>query len=77
MGTSFEEYPEDIKPITKNCKSCRFFCPYVYEYEEDEPRDWIPSDYGECRRFPPKIVPDEESGFPVVNETSWCGEFDI
>lgn len=77
MSATFEEYSDNNKPITKNCKSCRYFCPYVYDYSEDESGDWIASDYGECRRFPPRAVAAEEIGFPVVLETSWCGEFDI
>ena len=73
-------YPEDFnanRKIEKHCKNCRHFCAYIYEYDTDEPYDQLASDYGECRRFPPKLVPAEESGFPVVEETMWCGEFDI
>ena len=77
MGTH-DEYPEQFDPkLTKSCKNCRFFCPYVYEYDTDEPSDLAVSDYGECRRFPPKLVAAEENGFPVVEENMWCGEFDI
>lgn len=53
------------------CKQCRFFVPYIYEFDSHN----IPSDFGECRRFPPERVPAEEVGFPVVEDTSWCGEF--
>lgn len=79
MGTTFEEYPEGVThpKLEKRCKHCRHFCPFVYEYDADEPNDQLVSDFGECRRFPPKAVPAEESGFPVVEETSWCGEFDF
>lgn len=72
-----EEYPDEKKKMEKRCKSCRYFCPYVYDFGEDEPNGGMVSDYGECRRFPPKLVADEESGFPVVEENAWCGEFDF
>jgi len=80
MGIELEEWPEDVKNNQKperRCKNCRHFCPYVYEYDDDVDSDLMLSDYGECRRFPPKAVPSEESGFPIVEETMWCGEFDI
>jgi len=80
MGTTFYEYPEGTQAspkANKCCKNCRHFCAYIYEIDNDEPEDILVSDYGECRRFPPKIVHPEERGFPVVEETSWCGEFDI
>lgn len=57
----------------KCCKKCLYFVPYVYEFDDIH----MDSDYGECRRFPPKPVPTEECGFPVVEDTKWCGEFRI
>jgi hypothetical protein len=75
-----EEWPEGTDPnpkLIKSCKNCRHFCPYVYEFDTDTPSEQLVSDYGECRRFPPKLVPAEDNGFPVVEETSWCGEFDF
>ena len=47
--------------------------PYIYEFDDTS----IPTDYGECRRYPPKCVQDEEIGFPVVQDNKWCGEFSI
>ena len=80
MAETTKEWPDDIKQHpahTKCCKNCRNFCPYIYEFDTNEPDNRLVSDYGECRRFPPKPVPSEESGFPVVHEDCWCGEFDF
>ena len=80
MGTTIDEYPKDMPANPrpdKCCKICRHFCPYVYEFDADEPQDQLVSNYGECRRYPPKAISEEESIFPVVEETRWCGEFDI
>lgn len=74
-----EEFDGHIEPTAnkKCCKNCKHFCPIVYEYDDNESSYIDETDYGECRRFPPKPVPAEESGFPVVEHTTWCGEFDI
>ncbi len=79
MGTTIDEYPEgfETQRPPKSCKHCRHFCPYIYEFDTDEPDDQLVSDYGECRRFPPKAVSAEEVGFPIVEENTWCGEFDF
>lgn len=83
MGTTINEYPEGLDPYACNkcCKNCRYFCPYVYEFDIDQSlpdaEDQLVSDYGECRRYPPKTVGPQETAFPVVNENAWCGEFDI
>lgn len=71
------DWDDDGRKNDMRCKSCRHFCPYVYELDADDDDDQLLSDYGECRRFPPKRVPAEESGFPIVDESMWCGEFDI
>lgn len=79
MGT-FDEFTQEFSSDPrkeKKCKNCRHFCPYIYEYDHDAPYDQLSSDYGECRRFPPKVMPPEDSGFPVVEDDMWCGEFDI
>lgn len=55
----------------RRCKNCRFFSPIMYKFDDTE----LESDYGECRRFPPKAVPEEEQGFPIISEDCWCGEF--
>ena len=56
-----------------SCKNCRFYAPDFYEIDDDS----IESDFGECHRFPPKNVSAEERGFPLVENTTWCGEFDF
>ena len=54
----------DITPsnMEAKCKNCRFFHTYS----------------GICRRYPP-FVPHGEPTYnwkwPIVNSTSWCGEF--
>jgi len=49
------------------CKTCRFFI----EHEND---------VGECRRFPPTVVMQQNhetrTVFPRVYENYWCGEHD-
>ncbi len=57
----------------KRCENCHFFVPYTYDFSGKE----VPCSYGECHRYPPRAVPEGECGFPVVIETSWCGEFRI
>lgn len=61
----------------KSCINCRHYRPYFYDLNVDNDADQLEADYGECRRFPPKLVAPEESGFPIVENSSWCGEFDI
>ena len=80
MGTTFEEYPDGISntpKFEKRCKNCKHYCAYTYEFDNNELDDNMVSDYGECRRFPPKVAPPEESGYPIVEEYMWCGEFDF
>jgi len=83
MGTTINEYPEGIEDnpkASKCCKNCRHFCPYVYEFDSDDDSDYMASDYGECRRFPPASADPHDtgcSGFPIVSENAWCGEFDF
>jgi hypothetical protein len=35
--------------------------------------------YGECRRFPPQVVRQQDgmigSDFPMIHPDGWCGEF--
>lgn len=65
---------EKIIPIPEEkCKQCRYWMPHIYEMDEDH----ISSEYGECRRFPPRAMGIEEGRFPITHEDSWCGEFDI
>jgi hypothetical protein len=71
------EIENDEKFLTKSCKKCRHFCPFIYELSDGDPNSVMESDYGECRRFPPKIVDQDESCFPVIHEEAWCGEFDF
>ena len=46
-----------------------------YTTEEYEVED-IPYErtFGHCRRFPPKRIDTNYSGFPVVEDDWWCGE---
>jgi hypothetical protein len=60
----------------KSCYNCRYYMPEYYNLDLDNDADQFEADYGECRRFPPKLVAPEETGFPIVENTSWCGEFD-
>lgn len=60
---------------TKCCSNCRYFQPYVYEFDDAD--DHFNAEYGECRRFPPKVVSSGENGFPVLESVMWCGEFDF
>lgn len=68
-----DEQPTITRMNNRVCKNCKHFCPFIYDFDDGG----IPTDYGECRRFPPKRVPAEESGYPVVEQDMWCGEFDI
>jgi len=63
---------ELVEQDYKRCANCRYFLPYMYEIDDTE----LASDYGECHRYPPKPVPAEQVGFPIVHEDVWCGEFD-
>lgn len=54
----------------EKCENCKFYLTDDFEvdgitYERD---------FGLCRRFPPKRI-DEESGFPMVEQDDWCGEY--
>jgi len=50
----------------ESCKHCRFFLPYLYEVDDNGSQDWMVTDYGQCRRFPPKAKDEETSIYPVV-----------
>ena len=70
----------DEEPTLKNvkiCKNCRHYAAYIYENDVGGHTDQLTSDYGECRRFPPQVVQEEQSNFPIVDDTTWCGEFDF
>ncbi len=59
---------------TRNaCLSCKHF-----NSESSEGRPMRP-DYGECRRYPPKIGTDGDGDnfyyWPVLPPDEWCGEF--
>lgn len=59
--------------LVEACGNCRFYVPLTYDFDDGD----VSTNYGECRRFPPKIVPAEEQRFPLVDDELWCGEFDI
>lgn len=62
---------ESIKEIPEQCSNCKFFREHVYEFDGDS----VASDAGDCRRNPPRVVPDNYAEFPLVIESMWCGEF--
>lgn len=53
------------------CKDCKFYRTEGFEEEDIS----YAEDFGECRRYPPKRIEANHSGFPMVDETWWCGEF--
>lgn len=55
----------------ETCKDCRFSNFEEYEVEDITYKE----PYGVCRRFPPHRIDSEISGFPIVDEENWCGEF--
>ncbi len=67
--------------LEEACRNCRFFHPYTYDFGEDSVE--VETNYGECRRFPPKSAVSSDdctpptSDFPIVDCDLWCGEFDI
>ena len=61
METLNQEHDE--KKTVKRCKNCRHFCAYLYDFDVDEHNN--------------SLVSDEESGFPIIEENMWCGEFDF
>lgn len=63
-----EENEEGV--VVAQCSNCVFYDTEDYEtdgvtYERT---------YGVCRRFPPKRIDASVSGFPMVEDDSWCGE---
>jgi hypothetical protein len=68
---------EDEDDNFKCCKRCRFFSAYLYDLDMDIDSDHLVSDYGECRRYPPKVISEDACVFPIVQDSEWCGEFDI
>lgn len=53
-----------------NCRNCRFFIPDSFEQDDIE----YELTYGQCRRYPPKRIDENVSGFPMVEEDWVCGE---
>lgn len=57
----------------EQCSNCKF-------YECNETNDYeilgvnYQKTYGICRRYPPKRIDSNNSGFPLVEEEWWCGE---
>ena len=74
---TLNENPKNDKTNFKRCKNCKHFAAYLYEFDVNESENRLVSDYGECRRFPPKMFTEEESGFVIIEENQWCGEFDF
>jgi len=60
---SVSKIPDDCMP---RCSSCAFFNPNKN------------SDIGECHRYPPTLLPDEQGvsfSFQLTAADEWCGEF--
>lgn len=56
--------------VVEECSNCIF-----YETEEYETEGiTYQKTYGFCRRFPPRRIDGNASGFPVVEDDCWCGE---
>lgn len=53
------------------CKNCKFYDSEEFIIE-DIP---YPQDCGACRRYPPRRIDGSNSGFPIVDDDCWCGEF--
>ena len=52
------------------CEYCMFYLPDEVEGEEA-------SEYGICRRYPPRLVEEDDgfsSEYPPIKEDDWCGE---
>jgi len=55
----------------EECGNCKFY--REEDYEDDDVS--YGTSYGNCRRFPPKRIDATVSGFPMVVQDEWCGEF--
>ena len=55
----------------ETCRHCKFYS------NDDHEVDGVTYTltYGACRRFPPRRIDDNNSGYPIVEDDSWCGEF--
>ena len=60
-----EEKVKDTPILGDTCQNCKF----SFREAPDVP-------HLHCRRFPP-VVMAYEWGFPTVQETDWCGEYQI
>lgn len=56
-----------------SCRDCRYYDTEQFEEEEVT----YEQTYGSCRRFPPKRIDGNTSGFPIVEDDWWCGEFKL
>lgn len=57
--------------VVTECGKCRFYVTTEYEVEDVS---YTPS-CGFCRRYPPRRIDGATSGFPVVEDDWWCGEY--
>lgn len=64
-----EEDEEGV--VVDQCSNCRFY--HSEDYEEDDIS--YERTYGLCRRNPSKRIDGTMSGFPVVEDDCWCGEY--
>jgi hypothetical protein len=55
----------------KQCNACKFYSTEDYEIEGVT----YERTFGVCRRFPPRRIDGTHSGFPIVEDDWWCGEY--
>ena len=67
MDENVENEPKTGEP---SCGNCRFFVRHEYENLD------VITDYGQCRRYPPRRLSETESGFPLVIDDCLCGEWE-
>ena len=64
--------------MEKECKNCRFWEPI----EKKTGEKTFHNVDGECRHYPPSIVPYDEDHFeptiefPATDRNDWCGKFE-
>lgn len=55
----------------EQCDNCMFYDTKDYEIDGIS----YERSFGVCRRFPPRRIDGITSGFPVVEDDWWCGEY--
>lgn len=57
--------------VVDQCNNCKFYDTEDYEIDGIS----YERTFGVCRRFPPRRIDGTTSGFPVVEDDWWCGEY--